>query len=82
MNMDKFILYIQHVLYMSSILPYDRFKILYRTIPDVLLRLETMIHTGAYTPDDLENMRYDFENHIASVFGYEMDNRIRIRIDV
>lgn len=67
---------------MSSTLPCDCFKILYRIIPDVLRQLETMIYTGTYTLEEVENMRYDFEQHIASIFGYEMDNRIRIRIDV
>jgi hypothetical protein len=80
--MDKFIVYIQRVLYISSFLPYNRFKILYRTIPDLLQRLETMIYTRSYTREEVDSIRYDFEQHIASIFGYEMDTRIQIRIDV
>jgi hypothetical protein len=81
--MEHFILYIQHVLHMSSLLTYERFKLLYQIIPDVLYELETMVYKGVYTIDDVENMRYHFEQHIASIFGYEIeDTFLRIRIDL
>ena len=80
--MEHFISYIQHILHMSSLLSYERFKLLYQIIPDVLQQLKTMIYTGSYTIDDVENMRYHFEQHIASIFGYEiLDTFLRIRID-
>jgi hypothetical protein len=80
--MERFILYIVHVLHMSSTLPYERFKLLYRTIPDLLQQLEAMIYTGSYTIEDIDNMHYEFENHIASIFGYELvATFLRIRID-
>jgi hypothetical protein len=80
--MEHFISYIQHVLYLSSMLKYERFKLLYQIIPDILRQLETMIYIGVYTLDDVENMRYHFERHIASIFGYEIvDTFLRIRID-
>lgn len=80
--MEHFILYIQHVLYMSSLLSYDRFKLLYQIVPDVLQQLEIMVYKGIYTIDDVENMRYHFEQRIASIFGYEIvDTVMRIRID-
>ena len=67
---------------MSSLLPYDRVKILYRTIPAILQRLEIMIYTSTYTREEVNRMQYEFEQHIASVFGYEINSAIRIRIDV
>jgi len=80
--MEHFILYIQHVLHMSSLLSYDRFKLLYQIVPDVLQQLEIMVYKGIYTIDDVENMRYHFEQRIASIFGYEIvDTVLRIRID-
>ena len=80
--MEHFISYIRHVLHMSSLLPYERFKLLYQIIPDVLQQLEIMIHKGGYTIDDVENIRYHFEQHIASIFRYEItDTFLRIRID-
>jgi hypothetical protein len=81
--MEHFISYIQYVLHMSSLLPYERFKLLYQIIPDVLYELETMVYKGVYTIDDVENMRYHFEQHIASIFGYEIEDIfLRIRIDL
>ncbi len=80
--MEHFILYIQHVLHMSCLLPYERFKLLYQIVPSILQQLETMIYKGVYTIDDVENMRYHFEQHVASIFGYEItDTVLRIRID-
>lgn len=80
--MEHFISYIQYVLHMSSLLPYERFKLLYQIIPNVLQQLETMIYTGVYTLREVENMRYNFEKHVASIFGYEIVDTLRIRIDV
>ena len=67
---------------MSSLLPYGRDKILYRTIPELIQRVEIMIYTGTYTIDEVNRMQYEFEQHIASVFGYEINSAIRIRIDI
>ena len=80
--MDSFILYIIHVLYMSSLLPYDRMKILYITIPNLLQLLEKMIYDNTYTLEEINCIQYDFEQHITSVFGYEIVDAIRIRIDI
>lgn len=67
---------------MSSLEPYNRMKILYQTIPTLLQHLETMIYDNTYTIEEVDNMRYDFEQHIASVFGYDIVTTLRIRIDI